>query len=248
MVLLSGCNITTMVNPLRIDDFKLLTLTCELRYKNAYLIFDRTGQILAELREHFSDIEVSAASPQQTSFTSEEGTFVLELGACRFTVARADKGGEVFARQCKVYFETIMRHLDVSVLTRIGLRHIARKEFKSLEDSKSALAALGLAGLNPTKRFNSSDSPTEVLFRWEDSQIGAFLRLKAETTEIKMNVPLELRDTVQPVEKKITGLTLDIDYYTAAAVQREQWEPEEWVHQKYRIIRKEADSIMEGKA
>jgi len=237
-----------MATPLRIDDFKLFTLTCELRYKNAYLIYDKTGQILTDLRQHFNEIEVGTASPPQTSFTSEEGTFVLELGACRFTVAKAEKGAEIFAKHCKVYFETVMRHLNISLLTRIGLRYIARKESKSLDDSKVALAALRLTGLNPTKRFNSSDSPTEVLFRWEDSQIGAFFRLKAETTEIKTNTPLELRDLVQPIDKKIIGLTLDIDYYTAAAVQREQWEPEEWIQQKFRIIRKEADSIMEGGA
>jgi hypothetical protein len=85
-----------------------------------------------------------------------------------------------------------------------------------------------------------------VLFRWEDSQIGAFFRLKVETIEIKISVPPELQDNVPTFDKKIIGLTLDIDYYTVAPVDREQWEPQEWLPQKLRIIRKEVDGIMGG--
>jgi len=70
--------------------------------------------------------------------------------------------------------------------------------------------------------------------------------LKAETTDIKLAVPPELQDTVPKIDKKTTGLTLDIDYYTVAPVEREQWNSQEWVPQKLRIIRKEVDGILEG--
>ena len=235
-----------MPSPLSIDDFIPYSVTCEARYKNAYLIFDHTGRILEDLREHFTNIETSAAAPQQTAFTADEGSFNLELGACRFTSPQVDSSGEVFGKQCKVFFGTVIRHLDISLFTRIGLRYIARKDFKSENEAKAALASLALTNLNPTKRFNSSESPTEILFRWEDKEIGAFVRLKAETTNVKMAVPPELRATVPAVDKKIVGLTLDTDYYTVAPVEREQWEPDEWLRQKLRIVRKEAQAILQG--
>ena len=147
-----------------------------------------------------------------------------------------------------MFFETAARNLDISLFTRIGLRYIARKDFKSEDEAKAALASLALANLNPTKRFNSSESPIEILFRWEDKEIGAFVRLKAETTNVKMAVPPELRSTVPPVDKKIVGLTLDTDYYTVAPVEREQWEPDEWLRQKLRMVRKEAQAILQGGA
>jgi hypothetical protein len=70
--------------------------------------------------------------------------------------------------------------------------------------------------------------------------------LKAETTEIKLNVPPELQGNVPKFDRKLIGLTLDIDYYTVAPVEREQWEPQEWLLQKVRIIRKEVDDILQG--
>lgn len=232
---------------LTIDDFKAFNLTCEMRYKNAYLIFDRTGHVLEDLRESFTNVSISQAGPQQTAFAADEGTFNLEVGVCRFTSGGTDKSPEAFAKHCKLFFDSVTDRLQISVFTRIGLRYILRKEFKAEDEAKAALAAMMLANLKPTKRFNSSESPTEVLFRWEDTQIGAFVRLKAETTNIKLAVPDELRDIVPQVDKKINGLTLDVDYYTIAPVDREQWNAQEWLPQKLRIIRREVDGIIQGR-
>lgn len=232
---------------LTIDDFKPFNVTCELRYKNAYLIYDRTGQVLEDLRNTFTEITVSAASPPQTSFVAEEGSFTLELGACRFTSSRFDnKNAETFGKHCAAFFDTVTNQLQINVFTRIGLRYIARKEFKALDESKAALASIALVNLKPTKRFNSSDNPTEILFRWEDAQIGAFIRLRAETVDIRFSSTPELQDYVPKVDKKLHGLTLDIDYYTVAPVEREQWNCLEWLQQKLRIVRKEADGILHG--
>jgi uncharacterized protein (TIGR04255 family) len=234
------------MSALTIDDFKLFSLTCELRYANAFLIYDHTGQVLDDLRDSFTDITVSASAPQQTSWVTEEGTFVLELAACRFSSARGGQNAEGFPKHCNAFFVAVTNHLHINVFTRIGLRYIARKEFKTLDESKAALASLSLLNLEPTQRFKSSESPTEVLFRWEDSQIGAFVRLRAETADIKVAVAPEVREYVPKVEKKIHGLTLDIDYYTVAPVEREQWNALEWLPQKLRIIKKEADGILQG--
>ncbi|MGA2511179.1 MAG: hypothetical protein ABSG27_13220 [Candidatus Acidiferrales bacterium] len=235
-----------MPSLLAFDDFKPVSITAELRYKNAYLIYDRTGQVLRDIRDSFTDINVLTASPQQTAWSAEEGTFTLDIGSCRFTSGQPDKGAETFTRDCKIYFDAVVSQLEITVFTRIGLRYIMRKEFKTEDESKAALASMMLANLKPTKRFNSSESPTEVLFRWEDAQIGATVRLKAETTEIKLNVPPELQGNVPKFDRKLIGLTLDIDYYTVAPVEREQWEPQEWLLQKVRIIRKEVDDILQG--
>jgi hypothetical protein len=231
---------------LTIDDFKPFSVTSELRYKNAFLIYDHTGKVLEDIRDSFTDISVSAATPNQTTWVAEEGVFVLEIGACRFTRVRSSLNAEEYAKQCNDFFESVTNHLKINVFTRIGLRYMARKEFKTLDESKAALASMSLTNLKPTQRFKSSESPTEVMFRWEDSQIGAFTRLRAETVEIKTVIAPELREHVTKVEKKVHGLTVDIDYYTVAPVERGQWNALEWLPQKLRIIKKETDSILQG--
>jgi uncharacterized protein (TIGR04255 family) len=235
-----------MALALTFDDFKTFSITCELRYLNAYLIFDRTGIVISDMKDSFTNVIISNAGPQQTAFASDEGTFHIEIGAARFTSGRLEKGGEKFAQYCKAYFDSVTERLQIDILTRIGLRYILRKEFKSDEEAKTALAAMALANLKPAKRFNSSDSPTEIMFRWEDTEIGALVRLKAETYEVKLAVPPELRDVVPNYDRKSFGLTVDVDYYTVAPVEREQWNVLEWLPLKVRIIRKEVEGILQG--
>jgi uncharacterized protein (TIGR04255 family) len=235
-----------MPAPLNFDDFKVYNLTCEVRYENAYLIYDRTGHIVESLKGTFTNIQVASATPAQSSFTSSEGTCVVELGASRFTSPKPGRGAELFASHCKAFFGAVTSQLNVSIFTRIGFRYIGRREFKLLEDAKAAVAGLGLTTLKPTKRFNSSDGPTEIVFRWEDSEIGAFFRVRAEPYTFKLTAPLEYAEVFPETEKKILGVTLDIDYYTVAPVDRDQWEPEEWLLQRYRIMRKETDGILQG--
>jgi len=227
------------------DDFKPLSVTCEWRYKNAFLVYDRTGHVIRDLSETFANIVVQAAAPQQTAFTSDEGSFTVEIGGCRFTEGGFDKG-ERFAKHCKDFIGPVTRQLRIEVFTRIGLRYIARKEFKALDEARANLASMQLVNLTPSKRFNSSDSPTELLYRWEDEAIGALFRLRAESIDIKVNVPPELRGHVSTVDKKIYGLTLDVDYYTIAPVELDQWDAQEWLLQKLRIVRKETDGILQG--
>jgi hypothetical protein len=231
---------------LTIDDFTTYSVTCEIRYSSAYFIYDRTGQFVEDLRGSFTDINVSNSSPQQTAWVTDQGAITIELGACRFTSYQPNIKAEVFANYCKAFFEAGIHRLQIEKFTRIGLRHILRKEYKSLDEARAILASLSLSNLGPAKRFNSSSSPTETLFRWEDSQIGALFRLKAEQIEIKVALPLDLKYIVPKFDKKLNVLTLDVDYYTVAPVERDQWNCQEWVSQKLRTIRKEIDGIFEG--
>jgi hypothetical protein len=121
-----------------------------------------------------------------------------------------------------------------------------KKEFKTEDESKVALASTMLVNLQPTQRFNSSQSPTELMFRWEDAQIGALVRLKAEKSDVKFAVPIEYRNLVPKIEKQSVAVIADIDYYTVAPVEREQWNAVEWLPQKLRIIRKEVHGILQG--
>lgn len=234
-----------MPSPLTTDDFKLFSATCEVRYKPNFFIYDRTGQIGKSLDELFTNLNVSTATPQQSLFTADEGSFGIELAASRCTIGGA-ASTEVFADYSHKFFAVITKELNVNLFTRIGLRYVLRKNFKAEDDARAALASMALANLKPSKRFNSSDSPVEVLFRWEDSQIGAFVRLKAEGYDINVAIPAELKDAIPKFDKRVVGLTLDIDYYTVAPVEREQWNCREWIQQKVRIIRKEVDGIIQG--
>jgi uncharacterized protein (TIGR04255 family) len=226
---------------LTFNDFEVMSLTCELRYASAFLIFDRTGQIIRDVQRVVPNVRMAVATPPQTTFTIDGGTFVIELGACRFSSSQEKRKFEVFADYCQTFFDAVTGHLEIEIFERVGLRHVMKKHFKSETEARAVLSAMQLANLKPAKRFNISDSPSEVLCRWEDSQIGTTVRLKAETVELIQQA--EQAETPTK-EVKTPRLILDVDYYTVAPVEREQWKAQEWLAEKVRMIRKEIDFLL----
>jgi hypothetical protein len=233
----------TMPIPLSTADFKVTSATCELRYENAYLIYDRTGQVFHDSRGLYTNFRVVNATPNQTLFQADEGAFALELSQSRFSTTNPDPSLEKFATNCKRFFDAVTILLDIRVFTRVGLRVVFRKDFKEIDEAKAALHSLKLVNLKAEERFGAASQPNEVLLRWEGAQLGAMLRLKAESGKIDLVLPPELEAEKPEIHKSFNGLFLDIDYYTVAPVERSQFEASAWIPRSVRTIRKNIDTI-----
>jgi hypothetical protein len=123
------------------------------------------------------------------------------------------------------------------------LRGFFRKEYKSLDEAKAALASLKLVNVAPRERFGAASEPHEVGLRWQGSEIGATLRLTAESGTIDVHLPPELQPEKPDIHKSICGLLLDIDYYTVAPVERSQWDASAWITHSIKTMKKGADSL-----
>jgi hypothetical protein len=218
---------------------------CEVRYEDAYLLFDRTGQICHELKAHFSGFKVINPAPNQTTAVSDQGSFGLEIGQSRFSTNKPDNKLQEFAGSCKHFFESTSRNLEVKVFTRIGLRTMFRKDFSSREESTAAFTSLRLTTLKSTPRFGAASDPNEILLRWEGKDIGTMWRAKVESGKIDVVLPPELElGEKSELHKEFEALTLDIDYYTVVPVAKSQWDPPEWILHSVRTIRRDTDEIL----
>jgi hypothetical protein len=235
-----------MASSLSFADFQLSRAVCETRYENAYMIYDRTGELIQRCSTLFTDVKVIVAQPDKSAFQADEGSFALELGASRFISEKAASGLEAFSVSCKQYFDLVTDLLQVKVFTRIGLRVIVRKKTKDKDEAKELLKSLKLPTLRSQMRFGASEDPEEVIFRWEGSEIGALVRLRAETTTVDVVLPPELEISESKIHQSVTGLTLDVDYYTVAPVERSQWDAGAWIPQALRYIKKETNDILQG--
>ncbi len=167
----------------------------------------------------------------------------MELPQCRFSTNKPDASLEAFAAHCKTFFDSVVTNLDVKVFTRVGLRILFRKDFKDLDEAKAALNSLKLVNLQSTERFGAAPEPQEISLRWEGDQLGATLRLKAESGKIDIVLPPELESEKPEIHKSFNGLILDVDYYTVAPVERSQWDAPTWILRAVRTVKKNVDSI-----
>jgi hypothetical protein len=226
-----------------VADFKIHRAICEIRYEDAYLLFDRTGRVLQEMKNGFTELNVIEATPTKTTARSTEGAFALELRQSRVSAENPDSNLDAFTTSSKRFFDIVVDSLEVKVFTRIGLRLLFRKDLQDLHGAKKDLDSLRLINLPPQLRYEAADQPEEVMFRWQSDQVGAMLRLKAEKGTIDVILPPELESAEPKIHKSYTGLVLDVDYYTVAPVERSQWDPSSWIQQSARIVRRDTDKI-----
>jgi hypothetical protein len=230
--------------PLTLSDFELRQATCELRYADSPLVFDRTGEIFHYLGSKFTNLHSDAATPTQTQMTADEGSINVQMNSARLTKNYLDSGLEKFAANCKVCFDFITERLDIAVFTRVGLRLIYVKPHASSEEPKTALNALRILGVKTETRFGVGSDIAEWLTRWESKEIGATLRFKAESGQLDAQLNPDLGIKERSIHKQFHHLSIDVDYYTVAIVERGQWDAVTWITQSGRIMRKEIDSIL----
>jgi|SRR5579862_3013136 len=233
-----------MTLSLTASDFKLRQATCEIRYPEAFLVFDRTGDVYRQLAKKFTNLHSDSASPAQTQMTAEEGSVVVEIKALRLTDNSPDFKLEKLAANMATVFDIAAKQLELSVFTRIGLRQILTKTYKTEQEPEAALNALQLFKLGDEKRFGAGPNISEFQIRWENKEIGATIRIKAENGTIDAKLPPDLEMEPSEIHKEIHHLVLDLDYYTVAVVERGQWDPNTWITQSARIVRKETDRIL----
>ena len=228
-----------------ISDFKLDQAICELRYDSAYLIFDRAGEIVYEVRRSVPDIKLSDANPSVINFHSgkERRTYALEINSLRVTEDRPEPSLERFANACGAYCDIATDLLDLKTFIRIGLRLIFKANRPPEEDLRGVLQEYDLLKLGNELRFGASEKPAEITVRWQGDDLGATLHLVIENATIDAIISPDVFEQSE-VHKKINRLVLDVDFYTVAPVQRDQWSAQEWIPQKGRIVRKEAARIL----
>ena len=231
--------------PVLLDDCRLRRVVCELRYENAYLIFDRTGQIIEEVREKFTKVELQEASPAITRVQTAEGYLVLELGQARIVKDFPPLDLALFANACKSFLLMGAERLNIPAFTRVGLRQIFSKKVPEMKDAEKFITEYGLLNVPEAIRFGASDKLNEFVVRWQGSETGATLRLKAEFSRLEVSLPGETEDEDLKLEREANTLVIDVDYYTVARVNRDQWDPTAWIPQSGRIVRKEVDRFLQ---
>jgi hypothetical protein len=208
------------------------------------MIFDRTGAICLENREHYPDLKIIAASPASTSFSANGYTFTVEQSSSRAFLNTKRHDPKEFGEMTSRFFEIILRLLDIRVLTRIGLRQGYFKAFSEPEDGKNAVKALTQQLVSSDNYFGLPGESRELIMRWESSDVGAMLHVipAPGTTTLAFSDVLKIEEDVE--KKYKSAIVFDVDYYTIAPTYRTQWSSQEWIAQSSHVIKKGIRSLL----
>ena len=232
---------------LTFSDFSPSSFAFEVRYPEAYLLWDRAGQVAEDLRTGHEITRRLAAEPGRIAFdteTTREVSWHLDRPVVIDHQPQLSKVDAFYslAADC---LEMTLRHLGVSELKRVGFRPIFAKKFASKEEAAATLLSLGLVNVPKGKNLNIDPLQRypEYAMRCEDEKLGYMIRISLQEVNYELEfAPQWKGGAVEPRHED--HLTLDVDYYSRAVIPVGSFRVEEWLAQVLHAVRRDADSYL----
>ena len=99
----------------------------------------------------------------------------------------------------KVLFPPLLRYLDVSSLTRVGLRVIYGKRFDGRKEAADFVSTHSPIPKLKGKHLNVDGIvlDPEMYLQYEGDVLGFAIRIKSQQTKINLTVPVEFQDVLK---------------------------------------------------
>lgn len=230
---------------LRFDDLALHQAAFEIRYGNAFLLWDRSGSVWAELLSAQPDLKATHAEPSKIVFArrgDRELQLTVEIRRLVVVAVQPDARLSEFSDIVTRFAEIAVRNLQISVCSRVGLRVSFIKEYADREAAAEALLQTGMLRLPPDPVFGLSTPVVEpeISIRREDSKNGFSLRLKAETITFELDPSFGLAKFIKPESVLKHRIHLDVDSYLQAPIETSKLYFSDWINQTFHVIKRDS--------
>ncbi|MGH6825789.1 hypothetical protein [Methyloceanibacter sp.] len=231
--------------PIELSQFELKTATFEIRYLDAFLIWDRAGAIWNEVAADYPNLQVDKASPQEVKVVIDQSSQAeVGINQSRCTVAEPKSNLSDLQNLSDTVCRSLLSLLEISVLTRIGMRLIYSKTFETRRAAAEFILAQSSLPGPKDKILNVEGTvldPQRAL-RFEGETLGFTVVLKAQETTLTIPLPTEFRDIV-PLKTTRASASLDIDYYTTGSTPISAFDARALISSWHRIIKRDIAKV-----
>jgi hypothetical protein len=230
-----------------LDSFKIHSAIIQIQYADAFLIWDRAGEIGRELSKIWDGLKVAEGQPQQQILVGEGVNLQTGFSKSTITISGEHALGQLKVGQIIKTFEVWRNALELAELTRVSTRVVYSKEFASMESANAGLFALNLVQWPDTKVFDqpleSDKNGLEILYRFEDDKSFSLLKLKAEQVKYEVDLDENLFGE-KKMEKIINRMTIDFDRGLLGSVNAEKFRMDEWLKGYQHILRRDIEKVL----
>jgi hypothetical protein len=201
--------------PLQLSQFKLFRSVLEIRYAQSFLVWDHAGLAWHQLRARFPELKLRSAQPnQQTVLLSKNLLASISLENANITAYGGDAELDAFSTSCEAFFPLVIKQLDISDLTRIGLRIVSQRTFQTKEEA-AQFAFTQIPGMQRTGKYFNIEGKLldpELALRWEGEVTGVLVKMLPVQQKLDADIPPEFPD-IESIHIERYGVLLDVDYY-----------------------------------
>lgn len=232
-----------------LDSFKLISVVFQIRYQDAFELWDRAGMISRQLCEIWSDseLETSEVKPQQQVLRGKDVTLETAFRQSTVTLTGEKSFDSRRIQQTKETFELWGDALKLRNVERISTLATYSKDFPTVKEANAELISFGLVSWPTVKVFDqpidADLNGPQVQLRFEDASSFSVLRMRAEQVRLEASLPSEFFD--QPsIEKLKNRLIVEFDRGLLGSVATEKFRVEEWLKGYQHILRRDIEKVI----
>ncbi len=229
---------------------KLESAVLEVRYKEAFLLWDRAGHVAAAIHSRLPNVVLKSAQPASITFQLNNQIDIgFELARSVVTHYGADFDLEQLAEVSSVVLDCVSSELKVVDFTRVGLRvrywKSAGSEVEASKLFPTHLLGRGLASSTIAKEAELTSAESSA--RWEAKGFGLLAAIRTQSRTLNINIPTQLLSDVElKTPNESFGVVQDFDYFTKGIVSAELVRPKLWIPQGLQAIRKAHRSVTQA--
>jgi hypothetical protein len=240
-----------MSSGLDINGFLLESITMEIRFGEALLLWDRAGDLWTEVSKKLPGMKLQAADPRMQQFyLNDDFELVLELKRAFVSQIRPGDDLARFSEVTTVAFDQIAKSLTIVDYSRVGFRALYWKETKDATEALELMTSSGVC-LPPGHTHMLKDmqhTELEMRSQYESKTYGLSIAVRTQARTPSFNIPISARHAVTAKTDKSFGVQQDFDYYTCGITASEQLRPKVWIEQAMKAGKRGLRGLHESKS
>lgn len=249
ILLVVGLGEDVRVPPFPLSSFQRLSVTLELRFDEAFVLWDTTGDLWQTVRRQFKTLKSAQVTPNQTSFHADNRfTLVVALDRTVITDHKPSGGAAGTFDAMTKFVDVVTRQLQVRVLNRVGTRFIYSIRCKDLDEARAKLAKALPLNLGGTTFFNIKPEYVSPLLKFDvnDGELGYSVQVNANERKYNFDPPPEVVAlNLEARNEAIAELMLDIDLFTVKPIPTESFDIQVWLSGCNKSVSRDADKLLD---
>ncbi len=234
------------MNSLDLSKLKLTQATMEVRFDNAYILWDRAGKIWSKASSLWPNLKMGKAEPMVTAFLLEDRyELSVQLGKAHLIDMLPTSSLNEFISNSDIFIGLVAESLEISEFTRLGFRLIFNRKFTDNTNAAEAVVSTNMLKLPSGKHFNIEGKVLmpKYSIKWEGESTGVRVSLSAQEKKIDLDVNPVIEE-LSPVHVTRSEVIYDIDYYTLKNTKKGQLNVKEWISQAYHLVKRDSGVFM----
>jgi hypothetical protein len=225
-----------------LSDFKIQQVVFEVRYEEAFILWDVAGRVHRELARLWPGVTLEKSEPNQQFLKGDSAEIHTGIKQSRVALLGPPSITK-FNDQLTETFAIWTTLLEVTRLTRVGTRVIFARKFPSIDAASKAVIDLGLIRYPPPPIFNHKTPPygAQVNIVWQDEEAQTRFVAKAEhqTMEIAVIDAPGAKET-----RTSDTMVIDIDRATRGTVELSKLRVAHWMEGVRHVIARDVPRLL----